>query len=95
MKIVFDSQARSINQYGCKKKLFTAMQIYTLINKVSRKISCAGHCPIILKTQHLNLNILLFPCIVSQFIAYQQHAHIRQKSVLYYCTLHFHFSRSK
>ena len=25
------------------------------------------HCPIILKTKHLNLNILLFPCIVSVY----------------------------
>jgi hypothetical protein len=40
------------------------------------------HCPIILKTKHLNLNILLFPCIVSLFIVNQQHAHIRQKIVL-------------
>jgi hypothetical protein len=38
------------------------------------------HCPIILKTKHLNLNSLLFPCIVSPFITKQQHAHIRQKS---------------
>jgi hypothetical protein len=51
------------------------------------------HCPIILTTEHVNLNILLFPCIVSLFIAKQQHAQIRQKSVPYYCTLHF--SRSK
>jgi hypothetical protein len=53
------------------------------------------HCPIILTTKHVNLNILLFPCIVSPFLAKQQHAHIRQKSVPYYCTLHFHCRRSK
>jgi hypothetical protein len=34
------------------------------------------------KTKHLNLNILLFPCIISLFIANQQHAHIRQKVCL-------------
>ena len=52
------------------------------------------HCPKILKTKHLNLTILLFPCIVSPFITNQQYAHIRQKSVPY-CTLHFHLRRSK
>jgi hypothetical protein len=38
------------------------------------------------KTKHLNVNILLFPCIVSLFITTQQHAHTRQKSVPNYCT---------
>jgi hypothetical protein len=33
------------------------------------------------KTKDLNLNILLFPCIVSLFVTTQQHAHTRQKSV--------------
>jgi hypothetical protein len=39
------------------------------------------HCCIILKTKHLNLNILLFPCIVSPFIINQRYARIRQKNV--------------
>jgi hypothetical protein len=43
------------------------------------------HCPVILNTKHLNLKILLFPCIVSPFIINQRYACIRQKSVRY-CT---------
>jgi hypothetical protein len=39
------------------------------------------HCPIIFKTKRLNLNILLFQCIVLLFSTNQHHAHIRQKSV--------------
>jgi hypothetical protein len=41
------------------------------------------------KTKYFSLNVLLFPCIVALFIANQQHAHIRQKSVPYYCTFPF------
>jgi hypothetical protein len=40
------------------------------------------HCPMMLKTKHLSLNILLSLCIVSPFITTQQHAHIRQKVCL-------------
>jgi hypothetical protein len=54
----------------------------------------SSYCSIILKTKHLNLNILLFPCIVSLFITNQQHGYIKKKSP-HYSTLHFHLSRLK
>jgi hypothetical protein len=46
------------------------------------------HCPIILKTKHLNLNIQLFQCIVSTCNTNQQHGHIRQKKL---CLIIVHY----
>ena len=56
------------------------------------------YCSIILKTKHLNLNILLFPCIVSLFITNQQHAYTvlgkKVLIILHYISISADLSRS-